>query len=99
MVHLPEKQFRREVDTLLRYGISSDYVGHILDFRAEEDGLTIFDLIKEDVETTSAWEDEGYYNEDDIRLAVGRVLMSCLYKMKQLYFIKEAYECSPLTRY
>ena len=34
--------------------------------------------IIEDVMETSAWEDEGYYNEDDIRLAIGRVLMGRL---------------------
>ena len=27
-----------------------------------------------DVLEASAWEEEGYYNEDDIRLAIGRVL-------------------------
>lgn len=35
------------------------------------------DIIQNVLET-SAWEDEGYYNEDDIRLAIGRELMARL---------------------
>lgn len=30
----------------------------------------------QNVMETSAWEDEGYYNDDDIRLAIGRELMA-----------------------
>ena len=35
------------------------------------------DVIK-NVKETSAWEDEGYYNDDDIRLAIGRELTARL---------------------
>lgn len=35
------------------------------------------DVIKNVMET-SAWDDEGYYNDDDIRLAIGRELMARL---------------------
>ena len=31
--------------------------------------------IKTNVEETSAWRDEGCYNDDDIRLAIGRIIM------------------------
>lgn len=32
----------------------------------------------EDIAECSAWYDEGYFNEDDVRMAVGRVLMNRL---------------------
>ena len=70
---IQEKKFRLETERVMRKSIGSDYVGVILD-RETGSGDTIFELIKEDVEETSAWEDEGVYNEDDIKLAIGRVL-------------------------
>ena len=36
------------------------------------------DDVIDDVMTSSAWDDEGYYNDDDIRLAIGRTLMARL---------------------
>lgn len=39
---------------------------------------TLMEDIIQNVLETSAWEDEGYYNEDDIRLAIGRELMARL---------------------
>ena len=36
-------------------------------------GITFMDAVIKDVAETSAWEAEGVYNDDDIRLAVGRV--------------------------
>lgn len=36
-------------------------------------GNTFMEDVIEDVMETSAWNDEGYYNEDDVRLAIGRV--------------------------
>ena len=31
--------------------------------------------VKADVEETSAWHDEGFYTDDDIRYALGRVFL------------------------
>lgn len=71
---IPSDIFRREVESLLLNSISDDYVWQILDL-ATENGFTVFDDIKEDVELSSGWYTEGEYNEDDIRLSVGRVLL------------------------
>lgn len=38
----------------------------------DEEGMTFRESVVEDVLTTSAWEEEGYYSLDDIRLAIGR---------------------------
>lgn len=75
-MHIPEKDFRFEVETLLKKSIDSDYVAHILDYYVD-DSYRIFDLIRDDVEASSAWEDEGYYTDSDIKLAVGRVFGEC----------------------
>lgn len=66
------------ITLILVMAVSSDYARHILESREDEDGDTFLDLVIDDVLTSSAWEDEGYYNDDDIRLAIGRVLMDKL---------------------
>lgn len=67
---------RKEIEILINQimtnAISSDYVRHILEHENEK-GKTFIDDVIDDVMCASAWEDEGYYNEDDIRLAIGRV--------------------------
>lgn len=75
MKHIDDGTFRREVEQLMRKSISTDYVVEILDMTIGYE--TVYEQIKKDVEETSAWEDEGYYNEDDIKLAIGRVLVDC----------------------
>lgn len=58
-----------EVNNVLSQSTSSEYSMVI----ANNDEF--INAVQEDVEITSAWEDEGSYNEDDIRLAIGRVIM------------------------
>lgn len=65
--------FYVQVEELLRKACSDDYVKPILELETNN-GMTIFDEIKEDVELTSAWEEEAYYSLDDVKLAIGRVL-------------------------
>jgi len=57
-----EEVFYSMLEEILRESIGDDYVRSIVD--------SIFDDVKEDVETCA----DELYNEDDIRLAVGRVL-------------------------
>lgn len=73
MKKIPEVTFRRELESIIRQSIDSDYVSGILEHETGN-GMTIFELIKDDVETTSAWGDEHYYNGSDIKLAIGRVI-------------------------
>ena len=72
-----------EVRMILQFSVSSEYVRYILeekdnDYEDEYIGHTFMDDVIEDVMCASAWDDEGYYNEDDIRLAIGRTLMDRL---------------------
>lgn len=61
--------FYGEVFTILAESVGRDYARCIA---SNDEFLT---AVKENVEETSAWEDEGYYTDDDIRLAIGRVIM------------------------
>lgn len=63
--------------------VSSEYTNRILDHvELGEDnepiGKTFLEDVIQDVMKSSAWEEEGYYNEDDIRLAIGRAFMDRL---------------------
>lgn len=69
---IPDREFRDELKWVLLGAISSDYVDGIID--AAEDQFGFLEYVKEDVECSSGWGDDDYYNEDDIRLAVGRFL-------------------------
>ena len=75
--HINERTFRIEAERILRSAVSDEYAGHILD--SENAAMESFvDAVRENVEETSGWEDEGIYTDDDIRLAIGRVLMTRL---------------------
>ena len=78
MTKTERKEIEFEVSEIMRNAVSSEYSRYILE---QEDNITentfMEDVIKNVVET-SAWEDEGYYNDDDIRLAIGRELMARL---------------------
>lgn len=61
---------------ILRECVGSDYASRLIYDYDESAYLTDFMWeVKKDVEETSAWKDEGYYTDDDIRLAIGRVIM------------------------
>lgn len=54
---------------LLTPAIGSDYA------RKMTEDETFIRAVQKDVEESSAWQDEEYYNDDDVRLAIGRVIM------------------------
>ena len=72
------KQIEYEVTEIMRSATSSEYARYILEQEDEVTENTLMEDIIQNVLDTSAWEDEGYYNEDDIRLAIGRELMARL---------------------
>ena len=76
------KEQRKEIEAniymIMIHGVSSAYARYILEDKGEDDEEyenTFMDDVIEDVMCSSAWDDEGYYNDDDIRLAIGRTLM------------------------
>ena len=78
-----KKIIENEIRMILMGAVSSEYVRFILEHTEkdedyEEIGNTFLEDVVEDVMYSSAWDDEGYYNEDDIRLAIGRVLINRL---------------------
>ena len=73
-----KKRIEYEIYELMKYVTSDDYARYILEHENDETENTFMDDVIIDVMETSAWDDEGYYNEDDIRLAIGRVLIDRL---------------------
>lgn len=65
--------FFEEIRPILASSMGTDYAGHLI--REHEHFVSD---VKANVEETSAWRDEGYYNDDDIRLAIGRVILDYL---------------------
>lgn len=72
------KQIEYEVTEIMKSATSSEYARYILEQEDEVTENTMMEDIIQNVLDTSAWEDEGYYNDDDIRLAIGRELMARL---------------------
>jgi hypothetical protein len=73
-----KKQIENEIRMIMTHSISGDYVRYILEDKGEEDKSTFMEDVIDDVMCSSAWDEEGYYNDDDIRLSIGRVLMDRL---------------------
>ena len=67
--YIPTEDFKNDLRRVLAQSVSSDYVGQLLD------NPEFYLAVKRDVEQTSGWEEEGQYNDDDIKLAIGRALM------------------------
>lgn len=67
--HIDELDFAVEVRHILPAAVGSDYAYYI------SNNDEFLEAVLKDVEETSAWKDEGYYTDDDIRLAIGRVIM------------------------
>lgn len=78
MDNYEKKMIEREITDIMTDSVSSDYAKYILKSKCEDDGRTFMEAVIDDVMDTSAWEDEGYYSNDDIRFAIGRVLMDRL---------------------
>lgn len=69
-------EMEREITTTLRKSVSDDYTSDILSSMSIEnnDKRTLMDDIVDDIVLTSGYAEDGHYNEDDIKLAIGRVL-------------------------
>ena len=63
-----------EITGIMTIATSDEYARYILEHE-DENGTSLMEDVIQNVLETSAWEDEGYYNEYDIRLAIGRELM------------------------
>lgn len=75
------KELEAMIFAILAKATTEEYARNILETESKcKTCDTITDEIIDDVLVSSAWEDEGYYNEDDVRLAIGRTLISAMTK-------------------
>lgn len=63
-----------EVENLLRSAVSDEYLDTFL-YDKERYGKSIMDNIIDDVVECSAISEDGSWNIDDVRLAIGRVFL------------------------
>lgn len=73
---------RKEIEGLVyeifSKAVTSDYARYMLEEEDECTENTMMEDIIRNVLATSAWEEDGYYSDDDVRLAIGRELMARL---------------------
>ena len=72
MKHIPEEEIMDEIYFTLRDSITTDYADELIHCRR------FVEYVRKDIEETSGWKDDGYYNDSDVRLAVGRALIDLL---------------------
>lgn len=72
------KDLERKIKEVMLYAVSDEYVERLLEMKDNGSGNTVIKDIVNDVMCSSAWDEEGYYNLDDIRLAIGRILLQRL---------------------
>lgn len=74
-----DKEYRKNIEgnaiVMLEMAIGKDYAKSILEHENEVTGKTFMDDVIEDIMVASAWKDEGICYIDDIRFAIGRILM------------------------
>lgn len=78
MTKTERKEIEFKVSEIMRSAVSSEYSRYILEQEDDVTGNTFLEDVIKNVVETSAWEDEGYYNSSDIKLAIGRELLARL---------------------
>lgn len=73
------KEERKEIEFYITKTLADatgwDYAKYILNSKDEETECTVMENVIDDIMFASAWGYDGDYSDDDIRLAIGRVLM------------------------
>ena len=76
----PNEQIDMQANILyhLNLAIGEEAAMKLVDAKVTN-GETLMDAVMEDIKTSSDWEENGHYNDDDVRLAIGRVMMKQLH--------------------
>lgn len=72
------ENLRKDIAAILLTSVSADYADAILSQFDTVTEKTFIDAVVEDVTVSSDYDEQGYYNDDDIRLAIGRELVARL---------------------
>lgn len=78
MNEVERKQIEWFVWNTMAKATGEEYARYILGYEKKDFDNAFMDDVINDVMETSAWNEEGYFNEDDVRLAIGRVFMERL---------------------
>lgn len=72
------ENLRKDIEAILLTSVSADYADAILSQFDTVTEKTFIDAVVEDVTVSSDYDEQGHYNNDDIRLAIGRELVARL---------------------
>ena len=75
MKHIPFEELSPIVREFLAPAVSDEYARKIAENETE-----FLSRVREDIETASAWSDEEYYNDSDVRYAIGRIILEYIRK-------------------
>lgn len=78
MPKMERKDMVKVVHQIMRSATTSDYASYILEAEDEKTNRTFVDAVIDDIICTSAWKEEGYFSDDDVRLSIGREFMDRL---------------------
>lgn len=77
---IPLRDIQHEAALLLEVAMGNEYAAKLVTTVSTDDPYqdeynAFVHELRNDVEESSAWNDNGVYNLDDVRLAIGRVLL------------------------
>ena len=74
-----EERMEMQATILYHLSLAMDDEAAIRISDAEIGNESMMSAIMDDIKTSSDWENDGHYNDDDVRLAIGRVMMKAFH--------------------
>lgn len=73
-----KEKIESEITEILQNAVSNKYTKNILELKDDTTGNTLMDDIVKNIVQTAAWSYEKYYNDIDLKLAIGKELLTRL---------------------
>lgn len=73
-----KEKIESEITEILQNAVSNKYTKNILELKDDTTGNTLMDDIIKNIIQTAAWSYEKYYNDIDLKLAIGKELLTRL---------------------
>ena len=73
-----KEKIESEITKILQNAVSNKYTKNILELKDDTTGNTLMDDIIKNIIQTAAWSYEKYYNDIDLKLAIGKELLTRL---------------------
>lgn len=73
-----KEKIESEITEILQNAVSNKYAKNILELKDDTTGNTLMNDIIKNIVQTAAWSYEKYYNDIDLKLAIGKELLTRL---------------------